>query len=178
VPPAVHFESVIVTGFPEIFAIFREKNISLLWRGSRDGFRARDFHRCCDSYANTLTVILDTNGNIFGGFTPACWQPRGGFSPDPKRQSFLFTLKNPHNCSARIFPLKPDRRAYVITCAPLWGPRFSDIGVYDNCNANAVNFADHFGDNYINDTGLCAETFFTGSQKFTVKEIEVFRLSD
>jgi hypothetical protein len=122
-------------------------------------------------------VILDTNGNVFGGFNPASWDPRLGFSVDANRKSFLFTLKNPHGIPARIFPLKAEIRAYTITCAPLWGPRFSDIGVYDRCNANAVNFANHFGENYINDTELCGETFFTGSQKFTVREIEVFQIT-
>jgi GTPase SAR1 family protein len=30
-------------------------SLKLLWRGSRDGFRSRDFHRRCDGHANTLT---------------------------------------------------------------------------------------------------------------------------
>jgi uncharacterized coiled-coil protein SlyX len=67
-------DSRIVSGFPEIFAEFRK--FSLLWRGSRDGFRAHEFHRRCDGRANTLTVILDTKGNIFGGFTPVEWESR------------------------------------------------------------------------------------------------------
>jgi hypothetical protein len=41
---------------------------SLLWRGSRDGFGASQFHGRYDSHANSLTLIWDTNGNIFGGF--------------------------------------------------------------------------------------------------------------
>jgi hypothetical protein len=61
---------VIVAHFPDIFAEFRGKRLSLLWRGGRDGFGARDFHRRCDGHANTLTLILDTKGNTFGGFTP------------------------------------------------------------------------------------------------------------
>jgi hypothetical protein len=42
----------------------------VLWRGSRDSFGARDFHRRCDGHANTLTFIEDTAGTTFGGFTP------------------------------------------------------------------------------------------------------------
>jgi hypothetical protein len=42
----------------------------LQWRGSRDGFGAIDVHKRCDGRANTLTLILDTGGNVFGGFTP------------------------------------------------------------------------------------------------------------
>jgi hypothetical protein len=38
-------------------------------RASRDGFKAQEFHRRCDSRANPLTAILDTKGNIFNGFS-------------------------------------------------------------------------------------------------------------
>jgi hypothetical protein len=62
--------SVIISDFPEIFAEFRERQFWLLWRGSRDGFGAEDFHNRCDGHANTLTIIPHTDGNIFGGFTP------------------------------------------------------------------------------------------------------------
>jgi hypothetical protein len=69
-------DSRIISDFPEIFAEFREKHFNILWRGSRDGFKAREFHGRCDGHANTLTVILDTKGNIFGGFTPVKWEFR------------------------------------------------------------------------------------------------------
>jgi hypothetical protein len=58
-------DSRIISDFPEIFAEFQEKQFSLLWRGSRDGFEAQEFHRRCDGHANTLTVISDTDGNVF-----------------------------------------------------------------------------------------------------------------
>jgi hypothetical protein len=70
-PPAPPgFASLIVADFPALFAEFGGKRFALLWRGSRDGFRARDFHGCCNRHAPTLALILDTEGNIFGGFTP------------------------------------------------------------------------------------------------------------
>ncbi len=44
------------------------KTWNLLYRGSRDGFRAVDFHSRCDK-ANepTLTIVKSTGGHIFGG---------------------------------------------------------------------------------------------------------------
>jgi hypothetical protein len=69
-PPPPKLDSLIISDFPEIFAEFRGKHFGILWRGSRDGFAANQFHRRCDGHANALTVILDTKGNIFGGFTP------------------------------------------------------------------------------------------------------------
>jgi outer membrane murein-binding lipoprotein Lpp len=62
--------SRIVGYFPPLFEEFRMKCFNLLWRGSRDGFTAKEFHRRCDGRTNTLTLILDTDGNVFGGFTP------------------------------------------------------------------------------------------------------------
>jgi hypothetical protein len=70
------FASLIVADFPALFAEFRGKRFTLLWRGSRDGFGARDFRRRCDGHAPTLTLIQDTKRNIFGGFTPVEWESR------------------------------------------------------------------------------------------------------
>jgi hypothetical protein len=60
------FASVIVAAFPPLFAEFGGKRFTLLWRRSRDGFSARDFHGRCDGHAPTLTLIRDTGG-IFSG---------------------------------------------------------------------------------------------------------------
>jgi hypothetical protein len=66
----VGWNSAICPDFPTLFEDFKEKQFASLWRGSRDGFGKHDFHSRCDGHPNTLTVILDTDGNIFGGFTP------------------------------------------------------------------------------------------------------------
>jgi hypothetical protein len=175
--------SLIVSDFPDIFAEFRGKRFSLLWRGSRDGFGARDFHRRCDGHANTLTVILDTNGNVFGGFTPVEWDSTRSRKADDSLRSFLFTLGNPHNIPAKRFALKAERKRRAIWCPSGWGPCFGaslfacDLAVSDNCNANMRSGAG-VGIAYINDTGLDGKTVFTGSYHFQVKEIEVFEITE
>jgi hypothetical protein len=199
------FASLIVADFPPLFAEgekrwlardtppgilaeFRVKRFTLLWRGSRDGFGARDFHGRCDGHANTLTLIEDTAGNIFGGFTPVEWESRvyngkwgkedNRYKADPSLKSFLFTLKNPHNFPARKFALKAEKKDQAIRCDSSWGPQFGDIGVSDNCNANASSHTYLFGLRYANDTGLDGESFFTRSRNFKLKEIEVFEITD
>jgi hypothetical protein len=109
---------VIISDFPEIFAEFRGKRLSLLWRGGRDGFGPRDFHSHCDRHANTLTVILDTNRDIFGGFTQVEWESArpGKLKADASLKSFLFTLKNLHNVPARRFALKTEKKDEAICC--------------------------------------------------------------
>jgi hypothetical protein len=187
VPSAPSLDSRIISGFPEIFAEFRGKRFSLLWRGSRDGFAAQEFHRRCDGHANTLTVILDTQGNVFGGFTPVEWESRkpnsqshsSSLKADGSQKSFVFTLKNPHNVPARRFALKAEKKQSAIYCGSGWGPRFEGgIAASNNCNANTDSYTNYFGNFYTNDTGLARETFFTGSGHFRVKEIEVFEITD
>jgi hypothetical protein len=90
---------------PPLLEEFRAKRFNLLWRGSRDGFTAQEFHRCCDGRANTLTLIADTKGNVFGGFTPVKWESgqKGKWKGDDSLRSFLFTLRNPHGVPVRKF---------------------------------------------------------------------------
>jgi archaellum component FlaC len=85
------WNSVIVPNFPEIFAEFKAKKLKLLWRGSRDGFQPSDFHKRCNGHPNTLTVILDTDGNIFGGYTPVKWESpkKQKYKADPDRKSVV-----------------------------------------------------------------------------------------
>jgi hypothetical protein len=188
-PSTLALNSVIISDFPEIFAEFRGEKFSLLWRGGRDGFGARDFHSRCDGHANTLTLIEDTNGNIFGGFAPLEWESRKWngkyvneennlWKADPSRKSFLFTLKNPHNVPARRFALKAEMKDFAIYCNSERGPHFGDIYVLDKCNANAKSGTFFGGNSYTNDTGLDGKTFFTGSDTFQVKEIEVFEIKN
>jgi hypothetical protein len=184
--PPSGWNSAIVPVFPKLFNDFRIKRFTLLWRGSRNGFGGRDLHSRCDGHPKTLTVILDTNGNIFGGFTPVEWESRewngkGGkedscYKADPSLESFLFTLKNPHKFPARRFRLKAEKKDMAIYCFYKRGPHFWDIGVWAGSNANTDSFTHQFGANYTNDTGLDGKTFFTGSTRFQVKEIEVFEI--
>jgi hypothetical protein len=180
-------ESQIVSNFPPQFEEFSVQRFALLWRGSRNGFNAKEFHRRCDSRANTLTLILDTNGNIFGGFTPVKWDSTGSSKCDDSQRSFLFTVKNQHSIAARKFALKSDKKQSAIYCISSYGPIFGGgYGIYvsDNCAANTSSHAAHFSHTYANDTGVdprhsngCS-TFFAGSSHFQVKEIEVFEIAN
>jgi hypothetical protein len=170
-------DSRIISEFPEIFTEFRGKYFGILWRGSRDGFSAKEFHRRCDGHGNTLILIFDTTGNIFGGFTPVEWESNSGEKADDSQNSFVFTLKNPHNIPARRFALKAEKKHQAIVCNSKWSPRFCDIGVYNNCNANTGSYT-HLGIGYTNDSGLDWSIVFTGSTNFKVKEIEVFEITE
>jgi hypothetical protein len=186
-PSTPVLDSVIISDFPEIFAEFRGKRFSLLWRGGRDGFAARDFHSCCDSHTNTLTVILDRKRNIFGGFTPVEWESRtveqygnenNCLKADSSLKSFLLTPTNRHNVPGRRFALKAEAKDRATGCDLRCGPNFCDIGVSSKYNANTHSYTHTFGNCYANNTGLDEKTLFTGSWDFQVNEIEVFEITD
>jgi hypothetical protein len=109
---------VIVSDFPKILAEFKRQQFSLLWRGSRDDFRVNDFHSHCDGHRNTLTVIVDKDGNIFGGFTPVEWESseKSKYKADPSLKSFLFVSKNPNKVQAGRFALKAKKRDGNLLC--------------------------------------------------------------
>jgi hypothetical protein len=198
-PAVPRFDSRIISDFPEIFAEFRGKHFEILWRGSRDGFKAKEFHGRCDGHANTLTVILDTKGNIFGGFTPVEWESGDKYKADDSLESFLFTLKNPHNISGRRFALTAKEKQQAIFCdsrrGPCFGilaheekdfqcrrdsrqdPHFGDMTVSDNCHTN-THRSSSIGTCYTNDTGMAGDIICAGSRNFQVKEIEVFEITD
>ena len=53
-----------------------ESTCSLLYRASRDGWAASNFHERCDNKGPTVTVVL-SGTNIFGGFTEQSWTGKG-----------------------------------------------------------------------------------------------------
>ena len=61
---------------------------SLIYRATRDGFSARNFHEKCDGVSNTLTIVKAINLNIFGGFTTQPWDQSGEYISD--KNAFIF----------------------------------------------------------------------------------------
>lgn len=49
------------------------KDIKLLYRGSRDNFKARTFHEKCDNKGETLVIVKSDHDHIFGGYTEINW---------------------------------------------------------------------------------------------------------
>jgi hypothetical protein len=117
---------MIMSECPPLLEEFRAKRFNLLWRASCDGFTAREFHCHCDSRANTLTLIVDTNGNVFAGFTPVEWESRvwnekngnenNTWKGHDSLRIFLFRLSNRHGVPPRKFALRAERKQSAIIC--------------------------------------------------------------
>ncbi len=84
---------------------------SLLYRGTRDGFAAANFHSKCDAHKNTLTIIkAHRTSYIFGGFTSSDWDSSSGCKIDPN--AFLFSLTNKDNQPRKIKPIDTNCSIY------------------------------------------------------------------
>jgi hypothetical protein len=127
-------------------------------------------------------LILDTDGNVFSGFTPLEWESPwfdGKCKCDDSLKSFISTLKDPHNIPVRKFASMAEKKQNAIHCNSSLGPAFGYTGlcVSDDCNAGPGSWTP-LGHTYTNDTGLDKNIVFTGSKNFRVKEIEVFEIAD
>jgi hypothetical protein len=73
--------------------------------------------------------------------------------------------------------LKAEKKDEAIFYSSGRGPDFCNISVWHNYNANnGLSYG--FGTCYTNDTGLDSKRFLTGSERFKVKEIEVFEITE
>jgi hypothetical protein len=167
-------ESAILPRIPRCLEDFEEKRWTLLYRGSRDGFAASNFHRKCDGRSHTLTIIETTKGFVFGGFTPVVWDSSNSYKADNTRRTFVFTAKNPRGSEGRKFLLA--NPTYAIYCGSGCGPTFGnghDIVVGNACNANSGS-STKLGTAFTNDTGVDDTQVLAGERFFMVKEIEAF----
>ncbi len=115
-------------------------SFSLLWRASRDGFEASTFHQICDGQPNTLTIIKDTTGCIFGGYTSLPWSSPSLSQSKPDTTAFLFTLANPSNSPLKL-KVTDAKNAVIhyLNCGPAFGSGF-DLYVSDLSNTSLTSY--------------------------------------
>ena len=155
------------------------KQFKLLYRASRDGFAAADFHAKCDNHPRTLTIIKTTKGYIFGGYTSVAWNSASTWKAD--RNAFIFSLVNIRSMPLLI-PVKNGDQ-YSINCNGAYGPTFGgshDIHIANNSNTSNISYS-KLGFSY-NFTSFSLQTteansFLAGSYYFQTSEIEVFQLN-
>jgi hypothetical protein len=176
------FSSSIVSGFPPALCVIEGKKIGLLYRGTRDGFAGSTFRSSVTGRSNLLILIETTAGWIFGGYAHCKW-PESGWASDSTLKSFLFTLKNPHNIPPRRFVMNSGGQGYVLYPQNperymVWMGHGGAITLCAGCNTNSgsstLGFAPSLQCTFVNDSGRDGKALFTGSEMYTVKEVEVF----
>ena len=140
---------------------------NIIFYSKVDGDKASTFHRRCDKAKRSLVLIMDNNGNRFGGFTMRDWA--GNCIQKKDEKAFIFSLdKN------KIYGVLPDQVA--IGCYPTFGPIFfgCQIRVYDH-------FFTKGGSTYLKGLNYATEEDYeltNGNQAFGIKELEVYEIRD
>ena len=140
-------------------------NYENLFFSKLDGDKAITFHQKCDKAKCSLVLVMDDDGNRFGGFTMRSWNGKNIQKKDEK--AFVFSVdKN------KIYPVLPDEVA--IGCYPNFGPIFfgCQIRVYDN-------FFSKGGSTYLRGLNYATEEDYeltNGKQTFGIKELEVYEV--
>ena len=90
----------------------------LRYRGSRDGWRANDFHRMSNFLSSTATLFkIKDNGHCIGGFTSKMWGSPETHIYETDSTAMLFNLS-----ARRLFECKNHSKA-IYNCKGK-GPRF------------------------------------------------------
>jgi len=164
----------------EISTKISNNNWNLIYRGTRDGFGAKDFHRECDGVAKTVTIVKTTNGNIFGGYTDLSWSSPTKITDYIDNNAFIFSLVNEKN---QPFIAMPKNNQGSIRCYSDCGPIFGnkqlnrDICIASDSNMNTKSYSKLGGS--FERTGISRDDEFilAGSEHFKSVEIEVYRLN-
>lgn len=153
----------------------------LIYRASEHGFEASDFHRRCDTYAPTVSIIHADSGNIFGGYTVVPWSSATVRADQPDPTAFLFTLKNNLSVPPTKFPIAEEFQQSAISHNPTCGPNFgspknegSDLCLRGKFNekTNCI----FFPRSYTDTTNYGASIF--AKKYFACRDVEVFTLTD
>jgi hypothetical protein len=145
---------------------------TLLYRGTRDGFGAYDFHPKCDNHNKTLTILKAKGSSfIFGGYTAINWDTSQQFKSDPN--AFLFSLTNQENQPCKI---KQTNVKNSIFCDLFEGPIFgnNDILICHDADTTMDSCSD-LGRSYEHPQPSQGKSYLAGSYHFRLSEIEVYQ---
>ena len=166
---------------PSLPAIGRS-SVRLLYRGSRDGFTAATFHSKCDGKSNTVCVIEDSDGNVFGGFADRPWHCSLDTRDFVKStSSCLFCLRLASvegRTEAARFDLLPAGSLFGLAhhyrALCIFGDKA--LCIYDQCNDNEES-STCLRRTYSHN-GCGAHALTGGKENFRVKEVEVYEVVD
>ena len=156
---------------------FKNYEYELLYRGTRDGFKAAKFHELCDNQGPTLCLMKTSKDYICGGFASESWKSldEGNYEQDSK--AFIFSLTK----ESRHLTIESDHAIYQ-NKEEMFDFGLYDLYVWDDCNVEIKpENDDNFGFSYQLPAYMVylsekANSYLGGAESYTVKEIEVFKV--
>jgi len=144
----------------------------LLFRATKDGFSAYNFHTKCNNKGTTVVLVKSQMNHVFGGYTEIPWTSNGNYGNDAN--SFIFLLRTSRKGD------KPEKfmcknTTYSVNHTGSYGPTFGgghDFYLCDNCNVQNSSYS-NYGHSY---GGSSDNSKLAGAYNFLVDEFEVFQL--
>ena len=136
----------------------------LIYRGTRDGDNAYNFHQKCDGKAPTLTLIRALKNQIFGGYTEAAWDSLSRHSKSDEN-AFIFSITN-------NIKLKTKNKDESIECNSDYGPVFGFGGDLTIVNKFLIYASNMWTECKTYKDFTCSIT--NGYRNFNVEELEVY----
>ena len=150
--------------FNLVFSTYRDQTSS-----------ASTFHKYCDGVSPTITLVMDTSGEKFGGYTTSNWSEScagSGYARD--QDSFIFNL------SRKSKYIQPDKFGkYSIYRNKSYGPTFGggnngyNLYLADSCTGNSSSYT-CVDPSYNTDNKNLKNS--TGQSSFQVSYYEVYRV--
>ena len=155
-----------------------DKILKLIYRGSRDSFKASAYHKKVDNQGTQVVLIISKNHNqIFGGYMDIPETSGGGYKAG-NGNSFLFKCTQQNNFH-KLKCLKKEEEVYHRSDYMSTFGGGCDLYIANDCNVNTSSYS-NLGDSY-ESNGYAyksneARSYLAGSYNFIVLEIEVFKL--
>jgi hypothetical protein len=133
-------------------------DFSCVYKASRDGWTALDFHNACDGRGSALVVALSSSGKKFGGYNPNGWQSSDDYSNS--NAAFLWFERGGKGVKC---PVLPGGNAAVFDFAT-GGPQFGSSDLIIGSPQAAVMGG--FAGPDMEDTSINAGSLKTGNSAF------------
>ncbi|CDW84039.1 tldc domain-containing protein [Stylonychia lemnae] len=151
---------------------------SLLYKASKHGFTASDFHSRCDNQGPSITFILSDHGKVFGGYTSVPWKtPELHYQAQKDSTAYIFSLTE-----TTLHPVNQNFVDHAIGHYKKQILQFGlgDIQIEDQCNLKYTNSC-NIGSTYKPPSGYKQgdqkiKEYLAGANKFRVLEIEVYKI--
>ena len=130
-----------------------------------------NFHQNCDGVSPTITIVMDTNGNKFGGYTTSSWGHPSSAGLARDTDAFIFNL------SKRLKYVQPDKFGKnSIYRHNSYGPSFgsNNLRISGDCKSN-TNSSTNVSQDYKTDNKNLINS--TGNSNFQVSNYEVYRVT-
>lgn len=156
--------------------LFPEKNgFTLLYRGSRDGFDSKTFHRLCDGKAGLWIVMKANTEYIATAYTSVPFNGDSSYQTAPSGSNWLNNLQNKSGTISTFKAYNSIYPQYSIYSHNGSGPTFGgghDLHVPGNMNGNGGYTYPH---SY---SGMTNTALFGNYNNWRLTEIEVFLASN